>query len=67
MRTAVVAVTGSTGHLGAALVRKLLAAGEKVRAIVREGSDEKDFLNVGVGFARSPIVCSSYHRKSLRW
>jgi nucleoside-diphosphate-sugar epimerase len=31
-------VTGSTGHLGANLVRRLLADGEEVRVLLREGS-----------------------------
>lgn len=36
-----IAVTGATGHIGNVLVRKLLAKGEKVRAVVPEFEDLK--------------------------
>jgi len=36
MSTAPVAVTGATGHIGANLVRALLASGARVRALVRD-------------------------------
>jgi len=36
-------VTGGTGHVGANLVRALLARGEGVRALVRPGSDQRPF------------------------
>jgi dihydroflavonol-4-reductase len=51
----VVAVTGATGHLGAALVRELLAAGEKVRAIVREGSDLRGVEGLSVELWRAEL------------
>lgn len=41
-----VAVTGATGHLGAALVRELSAAGHAVRALVREDRRALDGLDV---------------------
>src|SRR2546430_741215 len=34
-------VTGGSGHLGANLVRRLLADGARVRALVRAGSDNR--------------------------
>src|ERR1700690_3785680 len=36
-----VLVTGGSGHLGANLVRRLLDEGEKVRVLVRQGSDNR--------------------------
>ena len=41
-------VTGSTGHLGANLVRRLLADGQVVRVLLRSGSDNTslDVLDV---------------------
>ena len=54
-----VAVTGATGHLGAALVRELLAAGEKVRAIVREGSDLRGLEGLSVELRRAELGGSS--------
>lgn len=39
MHTAPTLVTGATGHLGANLVRRLLAEGEPVRAMLRSGRD----------------------------
>ena len=35
-------VTGASGHLGANLVRRLLADGEEVRVLVREGGKTID-------------------------
>jgi uncharacterized protein YbjT (DUF2867 family) len=34
-------VTGASGHVGANLVRELLKRGEKVRVLLREGSNNK--------------------------
>jgi dihydroflavonol-4-reductase len=43
-----VAVTGASGHVGANLVRGLLAAGGRVRALVRRNSDGIDGLPVEI-------------------
>lgn len=34
-------VTGGTGFVGGALIRRLLASGHEVRALVRRGSDTR--------------------------
>ena len=51
-------VTGATGFVGAAVTRALLAQGETVRVLVREGSDQRniDDLNVerAIGDLRDP-------------
>jgi len=39
MSTGITLVTGATGHLGANLVRRLLAEGEQVRVMIRAGRD----------------------------
>jgi nucleoside-diphosphate-sugar epimerase len=44
----VILVTGATGHLGANLVRRLLADGEDVRVLVRESSDERALAGLPV-------------------
>lgn len=39
MNTGITLVTGATGHLGANLVRRLVADGEQVRVMIRSGRD----------------------------
>lgn len=41
-------VTGATGHLGANLVRKLISRGEKVRVLLRKGSENKEVEGLDV-------------------
>ena len=48
-------VTGATGHLGANLVRRLLADGEDVRVLVREGSDDRAIAGLPVEEARGDV------------
>src|SRR5258708_7862010 len=54
-------VTGSTGHLGANLVRRLLADGETVRVLLRAGSDAAALAGLDVervpGDLRDPAAC----------
>src|SRR3954452_19352689 len=40
-------VTGAAGHLGANLVRRLLAEGEDLRVLVRRGSDNRGVEGLG--------------------
>jgi len=47
-RRQVVAVTGASGHLGANLVRALLAEGRRVRVLIRESSQGVEGLHVEV-------------------
>ena len=46
-----VLVTGAAGFVGAAVTRALLASGRKVRALVRVGSDLRNFKNLDVELA----------------
>lgn len=43
-----VLVTGATGFVGAAVARKLLAAGEQVRALVRPGADRRNLEGLDI-------------------
>ncbi len=49
-------VTGGTGFVGAAVVRKLVAAGRKVRALVRPGSDLRNLSGLTVEVARGDLL-----------
>jgi dihydroflavonol-4-reductase len=49
-------VTGANGFLGAAVVRALLAAGTRVRAFVRAGSDRRDLLGKDVEIALGDLT-----------
>lgn len=39
-------VTGATGFVGSAVARRLVAAGDRVRALVRPGSDQRNLENL---------------------
>ena len=45
------AITGITGHVGGATARALLAAGEPVRAVVRDADKGKAWVDRGAGLA----------------
>lgn len=49
-------VTGANGFLGAAVVRALLAAGERVRAFVRAGSDRRNLAALDVEIAEGDLT-----------
>jgi dihydroflavonol-4-reductase len=48
-------VTGATGCLGLHLVRRLVARGDDVRALVRDGTDASALRGLGVELARGDI------------
>ncbi len=54
-------VTGANGFLGAAVVRALLAARERVRAFVRPGSDRRNLAGLDIEIAEGDLT----HRVSL--
>jgi len=49
-------VTGANGHLGANLVRQLLAEGREVKAFVRPNADLRGLAGLDVEFARGDIL-----------
>jgi dihydroflavonol-4-reductase len=48
-------VTGATGFVGSAVVRKLLAAGFDVRALVRRGTDLTNIKGLSVELIRGDV------------
>ncbi|MFQ5984285.1 MAG: hopanoid-associated sugar epimerase [Alphaproteobacteria bacterium] len=54
-------VTGASGFVGSAVVRRLLAAGHRVRALVRRGSDRRNIDGLAVEAAIGDVT----DRKSL--
>jgi dihydroflavonol-4-reductase len=58
-----VVVTGATGHVGANLVRALLARGDRVRALVRNGGralDGLDLERVGGDIRDEAVLCEAF-------
>src|SRR5690606_3282585 len=59
-------VTGANGFVGAAVVRALLAEGERVRAFVRSGSDRRNLdgleVETAVGDIREPATLAAAMR-----
>jgi dihydroflavonol-4-reductase len=49
-------VTGANGFLGAAVVRALLTAGERVRAFVRPGSDRRNLAGLDIEIAEGDLT-----------
>jgi dihydroflavonol-4-reductase len=48
-------VTGATGFLGRHLVERLVARGEHVRALVRQGTDSRELREAGVEIAHGDV------------
>lgn len=57
-------VTGANGFVGAAIVRALLARGESVRALVREGSNAVNLDGLPVDIARGDITDAESLRRA---
>jgi dihydroflavonol-4-reductase len=55
-------VTGATGFVGSAVLRQLLEAGHKVRALVRPGSDRRNLAELDVEIVEGDLQ----HPESLR-
>jgi dihydroflavonol-4-reductase len=58
-------VTGANGFLGAAVVRALLAAGERVRAFVRQGSDRRNLAGLAVEEAPGDLTDAESLRRAM--
>ena len=52
---ALVAVTGSTGHIGNVLVREILKRGQQVRAIILSGEDTSPLKNLKVEIRQADV------------
>jgi dihydroflavonol-4-reductase len=59
-------VTGANGFVGAAVVRALLARGEAVRALVREGSNTVNLDALPVAIARGDITDAAALRRAAQ-
>ncbi|MFP6759100.1 MAG: hopanoid-associated sugar epimerase [Alphaproteobacteria bacterium] len=59
-------VTGATGFVGAAVARRVLAAGEAVRALVRETSDRRNLDGLDVEVAIGDLAAPETLRAALR-
>jgi len=59
-------VTGGTGFVGAALVRRLLARGEPVRVLVRAGADTRNLDGLAVEHAIGDLTDAQSLKRALR-
>lgn len=59
-------VTGSTGHVGNVLVRQLLAAGEKVRALVLPGEDQTPLQGMDVQIVEGDVLDTQALQKAFQ-
>jgi dihydroflavonol-4-reductase len=58
-------VTGATGFVGSAVVRKLLAAGFDVRALVRPGTDIANIKGLSVELIRGDVRDAGSFRPAM--
>lgn len=59
-------LTGATGFVGAALLRRLVAAGRDVRALVRPNSDRRNLAGVGCEIALGDLAEPESIRRAVR-
>jgi len=59
-------VTGGTGFVGANLVRELLADGERVRVLVRKGSDRRALDGLAVELVEGDLTDADSLRRAFR-
>lgn len=59
-------VTGGTGFVGSALIRRLLATGHRVRALVRPGSSRKNIEGLDVETVTGDLSDATSLRRALR-
>jgi uncharacterized protein YbjT (DUF2867 family) len=59
-------VAGATGHVGASVARELLAAGHKVRAIVRSVDKAKDLAGRGAELLAGELNDATFLARALR-
>lgn len=59
-------VTGASGFVGAAVARRLLAAGRPVRALIRGGSDRTNLAGLGVEIVIGDLTDADSLREAVR-
>src|SRR5690606_24442665 len=58
-------ITGATGFVGSAVLRRLLAAGHEVRALVRAGSDRRNLEGLDVEIATGDLCDPASLRQAV--
>ena len=59
-------LTGATGFVGAAVLRSLVAAGHKVRALVRPSSDRRNLTGVDCEIVTGDLVEPESLQRAVR-
>jgi uncharacterized protein YbjT (DUF2867 family) len=57
------AITGITGNVGGVVAQTLLAAGQPVRAVVRDAAKGEAWTQLGCELAASPLKRSQSHSR----